>query len=130
MVGDVDAIAPGAPVIFDAIVNDLSTVIAYDAVTGTVTLSATGVYYVNWWLAADGIAGDGTATMPTFSLVTSTAGSFLSSSPIGSGQFSGNALIFVAAVPVTFQLVSAIDSTTFLGILPVRADLTVLTVGV
>jgi hypothetical protein len=108
----------------------LSTVIAYDIATGTVTISATGVYYVNWWLAADGIAGDGTATVPTFAIATSTAGTFLASSPIGSGQFSGNALIFVAAVPVTFQLVSAIDSTTFLGVLPVRADLTILNVSV
>jgi hypothetical protein len=88
-----------------------------------------GVYYIDWWVSADGIEG-GTALVPTFAITTSVGDNIQASSPLITGQISGNALIAVVAAPVTLQLVNATDSTIGFGLTPIRASLSVINVAI
>jgi hypothetical protein len=124
---DVEAIsvASGDPVVFDTTISSESPFITYDGL-GTLTITQTGVFYVDWWVSTDGIEG-GTDTAITFAIVTSAGDNIQASSPIGTGQITGNALIAIAA-PVTMQLVNATDGTIGFGLTPIKADLTIVNV--
>ncbi|MPQ63595.1 collagen-like protein, partial [Clostridium estertheticum] len=121
------SVAPGATVIFDTTINDLSAFLSYNNITGEITITQTGVFYINWWVSTDGIGG-GTDTVITFAITTSAGDNINTSSPILTGQVSGNALISVAASPVTLQLVNATDGTIGFGATPIKADLTIFNV--
>jgi hypothetical protein len=101
--------------------------IAYNVVTGTFTITETGVFYINWWISVDGMDG-GVDIVPTFTIMTSAGDIISSSSPIITGQMSGNALLGIVASPVTFQLINDTDSTIGFGVTPVKADLTIFNV--
>jgi hypothetical protein len=51
--GNVLTIANNAPVIFDNIMTDTSSNIAYDATTGKITVTGSGTYKIDWWFSAD-----------------------------------------------------------------------------
>lgn len=119
-----------SPVIFDTVINDLSTSIFYNSVTGEITFTRTGVYYVNWWVAVDFLGG-GTDIYPTFAVITSAGDNIQASSSIISNQMGGNALLSITAspgTPVTLQLINVTDSSIGYGATPVQADLTILEV--
>jgi len=126
--GDVLTIADGAPVIFDTLITDNSSGIAYDAITGEITITESGTYYINWWFSAD---GSPIATTIDLSIVTSTGGIITASNPVLSGQMSGNALLDITAsvgTPVTIQLINTTGNEIFVGATTVRADLTIINV--
>lgn len=128
--GDVTTIADGDPVIFDTLITDNSSGISYDAVTGEVTITQSGTYYINWWFSAD---GSPIATTIDLSIVTSTGETITASNPILSGQMSGNALLDITAsvgTPVTIQLINTTGNEIFVGATTVRADLTIVNVDI
>lgn len=128
--GDILTIADGAPVIFDEIITDDSAAISYDAATGTITVTESGTYYINWWFSAD---GSPIATTIDLAIVTSTGETITASNPILSGQMSGNALLDITATPgapVTIQLINTTGNEIFVGATTVRSDLTIVNIGV
>ncbi|SDN35192.1 hypothetical protein SAMN04488502_1211, partial [Dendrosporobacter quercicolus] len=122
------SVAAGTNVLFDTTVSNQSTAISYDPLTGALAITESGIYYIAWWVAADGIQG-GTAIVPTFAITSSAGDNIQASSPIISGQLSGNALLAITAAPgspVTLQLINATDSLIGYGMTPVKADLTII----
>ncbi len=123
---DATTIADDAPIIFNTVLNSLSPNISYNATTGEITVTASGIYYINWWL---GIDGSTVAPTITYAIVTSAGDTILSSSPILSDNMSGNALLDITAsvgTPVIIQLVNQTGNDTFLGSPLTKADLTIL----
>jgi hypothetical protein len=124
------SVASGAPIIFDTTVSALSAFISYNNVTGTITVTQTGIFYINWWVSTDGLGG-GADVVITFALVSSAGDNIKASTPILTGQISGNALISIVASagsPVTLQLVNSTDGTIGFGATPIKADLTIVNV--
>ena len=108
--------------IFTAIVNDASPNITYSAVTGEFTITATGNYYVHWWVATDGAEA---ATSISFGIDVDAVSTAVSSSPIVTGQISGDAFLTIGTVPATVQLINRTGSTVTLADIPVRASLVI-----
>jgi hypothetical protein len=125
---DTPIVPPQTPVIFNVIVSDLSPFISYDTSTGTVTITQTGIFYVNWWAAVD--FSDGVDLSVTLAVITSAGDNIQASSPIISGQINGDALLEVTTAPLTLQLVNVTDGTIGIGFGPalVKAGLTILEV--
>jgi hypothetical protein len=116
----------GAAVIFDTVVNDQSPNISYSAFTGDFTVTATGNYYVTWWVATDGAAA---ATTVTFAIELNGAGGVSASSPIVTGQLSGSALITVGAAPATIALVNTTGDTVNFAATPIQANIIIVEVS-
>lgn len=124
------SVADGAPVIFDTTITNSSPFITYNSITGTITITASGIYYINWWISTDGAEA---STFVAFSINTSAGDSIEAASPIITGQLIGNALLSITASainPVTLQLVNTTGQTASFGTTPVRADLTIINVSV
>lgn len=122
--GELATVANNAPVIFDTLISSQSPFISYNTLTGTITITQTGIFYINWWVSAD---GTDVATSITFSIITSAGDNIRASMPILTGQVSGNALISVVA-PETLQLVNVNGGTVGYGTTPVKANLTIFNV--
>ena len=102
---------------------------SYNAGTGQVTITASGIYFVHWWVATSGAAAQ---TFVSFAVNTSSGDSIVGSSPIVAGQVEGNALLEITAspiTPVTLELVNVTGAIVGYGIAPVRADMTILQVS-
>lgn len=128
--GSATTVASGSPVLFDTIISDQSLDLSYNALTGLITVTQTGVFYIHWWVSTDGVAG-GVDVLPSFSIITSAGDNIQASSPIATDQMSGNALLVIIAspgLPVTLQLVNATDGTIGYGTTPIKADLTMFNV--
>ena len=128
--GDVTTVAVGDPVIFDTVLNDQSSEISYNDVTGEITITESGLYYINWWVSVDGAAA---ATTIDLAIVTSAGDTITASSPIVSSQVSGNALLSITATPatpVTVQLINTSTDELFIGATTVRADLTIINTSI
>ena len=98
--GTVDA---GHPVSFDAVNTNNTLGVSYTPGSGSVTLSKTGTYLVNWWVAVENAQ-----TAEALIFATSQNGSDVQSSysDIGGGQVYGTAIINVTSVPTTLQLIN------------------------
>ncbi len=119
-------IANNDPIIFDTIVSNFSSNISYDTTTGEITVTASGLYYINWWLAIDGSIVEPTIS---YTIITSSGDNITSSSPILSDNMSGNALFNITASigsPVTISLINTTGNDTFIGYTTVRADLVII----
>ena len=90
------------------------------------TITEPGNYYIDWWVAAD---GSPVAVTIDLSIVTSNGIVIAASSPILSGQLSGNALISVVDAPITFRLVNTTGNEIFIGNTTIKANLTILNLG-
>lgn len=123
-----NTIAPGAAVLFDTTITEQTVSITYNSNSGTVTIHESGIYYIDWWVAADGIQG-GTDLFPTFAIITSAANNVRASGPNVTGQIKGNALIRVTVrpgVPVTLQLVNGTNATiAFCTYTPIKANIAI-----
>jgi len=129
--GEALTVASGAPVLFDTAITNQSLFMSYNAGTGLITITQSGVFYIDWWVSTDGIAG-GEDVFITFSVITSAGDNIKASSPVGTGQISGNALIAITAspiTPVTLQLVNATDGTIGYGFTLIKANLTIFNVA-
>ena len=119
--------AASGPIVFNTVLNDQSPNIAYDAVSGTFTISAVGNYYVDWWVA---IISAGLSLTSSFGISVNGGAPIIGESPLITGQVSGNALITVAAAPATVQLVNTTGNIVTLSLADVQANITILEVTV
>jgi hypothetical protein len=100
-----------------------TTAITYNAVDGSFTISVPGIYYFDWWIAVDGAAA---APTIAFELSGSNGTSVYTASAIVSDNLSGNALVNVAAAPVTFFLLNQSGDTAFIPGLIAQANMTII----
>ena len=94
-------IEDNAPIIFDTVSAQVGTAISYNETTGVFTISQSGYYLVNWWVATDGSVA---TTGANFSLNVNGLQHSTGASPAVTGQVTGSALIVVNAEPVTVTL--------------------------
>ncbi|HHT37893.1 MAG TPA: hypothetical protein GXZ95_00570 [Mollicutes bacterium] len=111
-----------SPIIFNTLFNDVTDAVSYNPATGLFTITETGNYYIDWWVAVD---GSPVAITIDVSLVTSNGVVATSSSPILSGVVTGSTLISVTEAPITFRLVNTTGNEIFIGNTTVKANLTV-----
>ena len=98
-------------VLFDSAVNDQSTDISYNPLTGEFTISKTGNYFVSWWIASEGTDID---NFIQFSIITDTLGKTTGATPLVTGQVSGSALLTIDTVPTVLTLKNtSINNITF-----------------
>jgi hypothetical protein len=100
--------------------------ISYDAGTGAFTISATGNYYISWWIAIDGAGASPTAA---FAIEIDGGGGILGATPAVTSQLVGSALVTVAAVPATITLVNVTGQPVFLANTLVQADIVIMEVA-
>ncbi len=117
------AIPVGGNVIFDTTLNTQSDNIVYNSATGEFTITQPGNYYIDWWVATDGA---GASTTVDFTLEVNGVPYSTASSPIVTGQLSGEALVTVTTVPTTITLVNTTTAPVVLAATPVQADLVIL----
>ncbi len=120
----VTTIPVGGAVIFNSVINDLAPGISYNFGNGQFTITQTGNYYVAWWVAADGAA-----TSPEISLALNLNGIPFSigSSPLVTGQVSGEAFVTVGITPSTINLTNVSSDTVALSsAVPVQASIVIL----
>ncbi len=98
-------IATGDHLVFDTIITHTSPDIRYNEVTGTFTITAPGMYYVNWWVALSDV---GPETPVIFSVETSQGLSAASGwpPPVTHPQLNGQTLLQITDTPVTMALVN------------------------
>ncbi|MFU0833516.1 MAG: Collagen-like protein [Oscillospiraceae bacterium] len=111
-----------ANVLFDSLLNTSSPSITYDSNTGIFTISETGTYLVNWWVAVAGTAGPAAIA---FALRLNDSTDIPSAMPIVSGQLSGSALLTIGTAPSTLCLVNTTGSAVLYGDLPVQANIVI-----
>ncbi|WP_341393223.1 hypothetical protein [Clostridium sporogenes] len=97
-------IAANTNVIFDNTLLSTGSDISYNGGTGVVTITKTGIYYVDWWVTTQ---SSFSATYISFAIKTSDNKTIQGESPIKIGQVSGNALLNVTTVPYTFSLINS-----------------------
>lgn len=98
-------------VLFDSAVNDQSTDISYNPLTGEFTIFKTGNYFVSWWIASEGTDID---NFIQFSILTDTLGKTTGATPLVTGQVSGSALLTINTVPTVLTLKNtSINNITF-----------------
>lgn len=116
-------IADDATVMFDTVIIDQSPSISYNADTGEFTLSATGNYYISWWVTTDGSAGP---VNMVFSVEVGGTPVSAGNSPIVTGQVSGDALITVETAPAVVTLVNSTGADVLYGNIGVQANIMIL----
>lgn len=109
-------------VVFDSVLNDQSSDIDYDGVTGEFTITAPGNYYVDWWVGTDGA---GPSTTVGFAIEVNGVLYSESASPIVSGLLSGEALVTVTAVPTIVTLVNVTGEDVFVPVTSVQANIVI-----
>jgi hypothetical protein len=113
----------GDNVIFDTVLNDPSPDISYDDTTGEFTITEPGNYYVSWWFAADGA---GLSTTVSFAVEVGGAVYSTASSPVVSGELSGDALVTVTTNPTVISLANVTGEDAFIGATPVQANMVIM----
>lgn len=125
--GQGDQIAVDGNLIFDNILNNQSTDITYNLITGEFTLSQTGNYFVSWWVATN---GSGTDTDVHFSIALDGVPFSMGASPIVTGEVSGIAFVTVGANPVVLTLINSSADVVSIGSTPVQASLVILELSI
>jgi hypothetical protein len=123
-----NSVSDNAPIIFDTLVNDFSPSISYNALNGEITITQSGIYYINWWVSTNGSTISQTLS---FAIQSSAGDNILASSPVIVGTLSGNALISATASvgsPLILRLVNVTGNNVILASTDVQADLTIITV--
>lgn len=114
-------IPDGTNVLFDTI-NNQGSGIAYDPATGLFTITSPGDYLVAWWVATDGA---GPATSVSFAVEVNGIPYSTASSPIVTGQVSGDALVTLNMVPATISLVNVTGEDVFIPDILVQAGIVI-----
>ena len=128
-------VADGFPIPFNNLISN--NALGASFVTGTVTLTKTGTYLVNWWVAPDMTVAavekeDGTATAAgqiaeEISFAVALNGQIVSGAcaPCGTGQISGSTLVTVTSSPTTLQIVNDSGENVLLSEVSAQAGVTV-----
>lgn len=117
-------IANNAPIVFDTILNQAGTAISYNDTTGVFTLSQNGIYFANWWVAANGAAIN---TGAKFSITVNGAVYSSGVSPNVTGYLSGLALITIDTAPATVTIINTSGDAINLEDTHEQANLVILT---
>ena len=99
--GKGSTIAVNDTVIFDSAINDQTTDISYQPLTGVFTIYTTGNYFVSWWVASEGADAN---NLIQFSIITNALGNAAGATPLVTGQVSGTAFISVLSTPTALVL--------------------------
>jgi len=121
------SIANNESVLFNSFISTPSANISYSTATRLFTVTKTGVYYINWWVNADG-AGEQSAVKFSIKVTSGLTYSATSLVPLISLQLNGNALISVVG-PATFALVNESGDAVTFGASEIQADLTIIEVA-
>lgn len=126
---DGTTIANGAPVLFNAIVNNPSPDIEYTAATGEFIIRKPGNYIVSWWVNTDGA---GTAGFAIFSVVVAN-GQFISASspfPQTTLQLNGIALLTIntTMIPAHVRLLNTSGDIVTYGVSAIQANMAIVEV--
>ena len=113
----------GDNVIFDTIINDQTPSITYDGTTGEFTVTASGNYFVTWWVAVDGTEGPANVA---FAVEIDGTGPIIGNAPTVTGQINGSAFITVTTVPVVITLVNTTGATVSLASTAVQANMVIM----
>ena len=117
-----DILPNGDNVVFNTVLNNQSSDIIYNPVTGEFTITAPGNYLVSWWFATDGA---GPAINVSFAVDVNGVPYSIASSPIVSGQLSGDALVTVTTTPTVVTLVNVTGEDVFIPTTPVQANIVI-----
>lgn len=118
-----EIIADDANVVFDTVLNDQSDDITYSPTTGEFTITRPGNYYIAWSVATDGA---GPSINVSFAVTVNGLPYSTMSSPIVSGELSGEALVTVETVPAVITLVNVTGEGVFIPSTPVQANIVIL----
>ena len=125
-------VADGFPIPFNKLISN--NALGASFVTGAVTLTKSGTYLVNWWVAPEISAaaeetGSATAGQVSeeISFAVSVNGQIVSGScaPVGTGQVSGSTLITVTSAPTTVQIVNDSGENVILSSVSAQAGMTI-----
>lgn len=130
LVGDVTNLENEETVIFDDLIMDNSEAISYDDTTGEFSITQSGTYYLDWWVATDGTP---LALTVDFALVTPGGDTIITtSSPVMYGQAFGSAVLEVVATdvdPFVFRLINTTGNEIFIAPINVRGNFTIIHVA-
>lgn len=119
----IPTIADGEPLLFNNVLLNTSPNISYDPINGEITISANGLYYINWWLAIDGSTIN---PYISYTLEASDGTNIESCSVILSDNMNGNGLFNITTAPVTISLINTTGNDTFIGNVPVQSSLIII----
>ncbi len=123
--GGLSSLANGAAVPFDNIRTDRGN-ISYNQGTREFIINETGYYLVNWWIATGGIPAPSTIN---FALRLNGVTQSQSASPLGTGQVSGTAVVWVAQAPSTLTLVNDSGAAISIPATAAQGDITIVKVA-
>jgi hypothetical protein len=116
-----ETIPDGTNVLFDTLNNQGSSIV-YDPVTGLFSITRQGDYNIAWWVSTDGAAP---ATSVSFAVEVNGVPYSTASSPIVTGQLSGDAFVTINMVPATISLVNVTGEDVFVPDIPVQAGIVI-----
>ena len=123
LVSDTTILSDGEPVIFNTLIENTSSNISYDAVTGVFTLAENGVYFVTWSLST---SGAGPSIYVELSLELSGGPTIAYAVMLPLTQISSSAVINVTAAPQTLRLVNTTGEDVFVDLTTVQANITII----
>ena len=101
------SIASNGTVVFDAVLSGVEGLISYNTLTGKITFSADGLYYIGWFVATEfGQTTNGS----NFAIVTSDGETLTGSSHVRVSSTTGFAIVEVAVPGKTARLVNTSDN--------------------
>ncbi|SDN35241.1 hypothetical protein SAMN04488502_1212, partial [Dendrosporobacter quercicolus] len=95
-------VASSANVVFETTLTTYGAV-AYNPLTGEITINKTGRYFINWWVATQNTL----SLTVSFSIVTSQGDNIAGEAPVRVGEVTGFALLQVDTAPITVRLVNS-----------------------
>jgi len=114
------SVATNFNVVFDTVVNSYGNV-AYNPVTGEITINKAGRYFINWWVATQSSLG---ANNVVFSIESSQGDRLIGNSPLKQNEVVGFAIIQVDAAPVALRLRNkAVGSIFYSNLVQIKANL-------
>lgn len=123
LISEITVIEDGEPVIFNTLIENTSSSVSYDAVTGVFTLAENGVYFVTWSLST---SGAGPSSYVELSLELSGGSTIPYAVMLPLTQISSSAVINVTAAPQTLTLVNTTGEDVFVDLTNVQANITII----
>jgi len=116
-------IANNGTILFDTILNNQSSDITYDSLTGSFTLTRAGNYLVAWWIDVNGAASSENVIL---SVAVNGVSAVRGASPVLAGQVTGFALVTITTTPSTISLVNVSGDIIELASITPQADITII----
>ena len=122
LLDETDSTIPdGTNVLFDTL-NNQGSGISYDPATGVFTITRPGDYNVAWWVSTDGA---GLANSVDIAVEVNGVPYSTASSPLTTGQISGDAFVSLNMFPATISLVNVTGQDVFVPDIAVQAGIVI-----